>query len=797
MSLSRQPIGLARFAHLAPLALAVALAVGSFSVHAQTADPANVPVNISIAAQPLAQALNELARQTGLTLMVPPALVAGKTAPAIRDRVSAREALQQLLRGTGLEAFIDGRAVTVRERPAGAANAASLPQVSVTAALESPIQGYSAVASTTSSKMELPTLEDPQVVNVVTPRMIEDFQVRSLDDVAKFSSGVVQSNTYGNTEDGLIKRGFGTNTDGSVLRDGARSASQHKFSSTIDHVEILKGPASLLYGALEPGGVVNVVSKRPLSKFQGEVQLSSSSYGGGTAMLDLTGPVNANGLDYRLIVERKSEDYWRNFGTNEHTLIAPSLSWTGDHTKVLLSYEHNDYSQPYDRGTVFINGKPTAADYSKRFDEAWSVAEGYNENASVQIEHRLSPEWSTRFAYNWSHSLYNDSFGRPAAITAAGRLTRRADGNRDVDETIQYLDWNLQGHTQLAGMRHDLVVGIDAERNGETRGDSLRGAANTNFNIFNPVYGNLAAPSNVDAASSGFQSQINSHSVYVKDNWHLTDKWILALGARLQHFSHFYGIGRPFKVGTDNSMNTFLPFLGVVYKLNDQVSFYGNYSKSFVPNRADANTGQGFDPEQGRSYELGAKFQLHSGVGMSVALYDIRKKNLVVSETDALTGLSVSRALGEAGSRGLEVDANATLSDRWDVIGTYAYTDAKVLQDPATQGNRLSNVPRNALGLYLSHRLDNPAGWGQWNIGGGARYVGKREGDDENTFTIAGYTVADMFVRWDTQLMGQKTRLQFNVNNLFDKQYYPSSAGAIRVNVGASREFRLSASVAF
>ena len=781
---------------LGAIALALVLALGATGVSAQNAASVSAPVSFSIAGQPLGAALNELARQAGLTLLAPPALVAGKQAAALNARLAPVDALQQLLKGSGLEARVEGRAVVIRVLT-DPVSTQTLPQVRVVASAESAVQGYSAVSSSTSSKIEIPTLEDPQVVNVITPQLITYYQVRSLDDVARFSSGVVQSNTYGNTEDGLIKRGFGTNTDGSVLRDGARSASQHKFSATTERVEILKGPASLLYGALEPGGVVNIVTKKPKTEFQGEVALSGTSYGGGTAMLDVTGPMSDKGLAYRLIVERKHEDYWRNFGVNESTLFAPSLSWSGNGTSVLLSYERSDYVQPYDRGTVFINGRPTAAAYEKRFDEAWSQAKGYNENAKLQLAHRLNAEWETKLSYNWSNSLYDDRFARPAAITAAGRLTRKADGNKDVHETISLFDWNLQGHVQWGGMRHDLVLGVDAERNGETRTDAWRGAANTSFNIFDPQYGNLAAPSNVDAATSGFVSQINSQSLYLKDNWHLNERWIVGMGARVQHFSHYYGIGRPFVVRTDNSMDAFLPFLGLVYKLSDQVSLYGNYSRSFVPNRADATTGAAFDPEEGRSVEVGAKLELASGLGLTVAAYDIRKKNLVVSETDPQTGLSFSRSLGRTGSRGVELDATARLGERWDLIGTYAYTDARILQDPLLGGNRLSNVPRHALGLYTSHRVAAPTDWGQWTVGGGARYVGERWGDDENTFTVDNYVLADLFLRWETQLLGHKTRLQFNVNNLFDRQYYPSSAGAIRVNVGARREMRLQASFAF
>ena len=221
------------------------------------------------------------------------------------------------------------------------------------------------------------------------------------------------------------------------------------------------------------------------------------------------------------------------------------------------------------------------------------------------------------------------------------------------------------------------------------------------------------------------------------------------------------------------------------------MAFYGNYSHSFVPNASDTNTGQAFDPEEGRSYELGGKLDLPQGIGASLALFDIEKKNVVV------TNNSVSEAAGKVGSRGVELDISGRLSERWELLGSYAYTDTEILDDPSNEGNELVNAARNVGSLYLVHHLHLPLELGQWKLGGGARYVGERAGDNANTFWLDSYTVADAFVTWDSQLLGEKTRLQLNVRNLFNERYYPSSGGNLRVAVGEPRELRLSASVEF
>jgi iron complex outermembrane receptor protein len=250
-----------------------------------------------------------------------------------------------------------------------AAGQAVLPATQVSADGTDAEQGYAANSASTASKSDVPLKEEAQSVIVVTPQTISDFGVQSLDDAMKFVSGVSQGNTLGNTKDSLVKRGFGTNDDGSILRDGVRSVVSHNFSATTDRVEVLKGPASLLYGAMEPGGVINVISKQP--QYVQSTTLSGSAYseGGGSFGIDTTGPLGDTGLAYRLVAERKSEDYWRNYGVDQHTLIAPSLSWTGERASLTLAYEYNDYVSPFDRGTVFANGHPADISYDKRLDE--------------------------------------------------------------------------------------------------------------------------------------------------------------------------------------------------------------------------------------------------------------------------------------------------------------------------------------------------------------------------------------------------------------------------------------------
>ncbi|WP_372876171.1 TonB-dependent siderophore receptor [Pseudomonas sp.] len=660
-------------------------------------------------------------------------------------------------------------------------------------------QGYRARTASTASKSAVPLREEAQSVQVVTPQTIEDYQVRSLDDAMKFVSGMTQSNTLAGTQDGFVKRGFGNNTDGSILRDGVRSNMSRNFDATSERVEVLKGPASLLYGALEPGGLVNVISKKPAYASRTTVTGEHTSFGGGNLSADTTGPLGDSGFAYRLIAERQHADYWRNYGSDEHSLIAPSLSWTGGDLQIDLSYQYKEFSAPVDRGTVLIDNRIADTRYNQQFGEPWAKSAGIDQLFHARAQYQLNPDWKTRLSYSWNQEKYDFAEAIPTAgqpsLATNGTLRRRANG-AEYDNDVHYLAWDWLGNTRLFGQRHDLLVGVDNERVDNFRGDTYRGTRNNDsLNIYHPVYGSLAEPSQLSTTRSDRSDEVHSASLYAKDNWHLNQQWILVLGGRYQYYEQFLdqGRGSNYTRVLDDNGERFLPFAGLVYALNDQVSLYANYSESFRPNQSDSLAdAAAHEPEEGISREIGAKIDVTPNLSANIALFDIEKENVVVT----LNG--EDQAAGTVGSRGIEVDLNGRIAERWNMIAAYAYTDTKILDDPDNRGNQLVNAARHIGSLYLTHDLALPARFGTWRAGAGARYVGKRAVDNSNEAWLDSYTLADAFVSWETtQLLGEKTKLQLNANNLFDKHYYPSSGGSLRIAVGEPRELRLSASVDF
>jgi len=661
---------------------------------------------------------------------------------------------------------------------------------------------YTRAEGSTASKGNTQNRDEAQTVNSVAAQTLDDYQVKDLVDAMRFVSGVTQTNTLGGTKDALIKRGFGSNDDNSIMRDGIRSAIGRNLGATTDHVEVLKGPASLMYGALEPGGLINVISKQP--QFTRSTTLTGSAFseGGGTLGVDTTGPLGDTSLAYRLVAERSHEDYWRNYGEDEHTLVAPSIAWVGDRASFSLAYTYNEYASPFDRGTVFVNGRPADISYRDRLDERWAKTVGTSQSTTAKFEYQLNDDWRGRLTYGWTEDRYSLAIAQPNALTGTN-LRRIANGGH-YDYESRYSALDFIGDQQLFGQRHEITVGVDNDKLDKYRGKTYRNAntAAGNLDIQNPQYGNLAEPVTVSAAQSNAENNLVTTSVYFKDNWHLNDRWILVFGGRQEHWDQYgdQGLGSNYKAGADSNGDKFIPFGGIVFQPSDNVALYANYSESFVPNDAD-DAGQTFKPTEGRSYEAGIKYTPVQALNVNLAAYDIVKKNLVNSVLQS-NGDTLSEAVGKARSRGIELDVTGEISPNWSVIGTYAYGHTEVLKNaesPEQEGNRLPNAPMHSASLYVTHHLALAPSTGKWHVGGGARYVGERAGDDANSFYMDSYTVADAFVRWDLPTQGYKTSLQFNIDNLFNKEYYPATTGSstLQVEEGALRTARVTASVTF
>lgn len=660
--------------------------------------------------------------------------------------------------------------------------------------------GYQPHTSTTATRSASKIIDTPQNITVVPHQVLEDQDAGNLDQALYYVSGITQSNTLGGTQDAVIKRGFGDNRDGSILRDGIRSIQARNFTPTSERVEVLKGPSSMLYGMNEPGGLVNIISKKPQLTPQVHLEGRTSSFGGGGGQLDVTGPLGTSGFAGRLIVDHDETDYWRNFGRNRQTVVAPSLMWYGETTTVRVAWEHMEYLTPFDRGTIIDpnTGKPVNTPRERRFDESYNATRGDQDTLTFQLDQVLSDDWTSRLTYAFNRNTYSDNQARATAYDAdTGMLTRQADATADAQSRSQMVQLTFNGDVNWGKTHHQLLLGFDYEADRTFRGDMIRGSKNSDFSIWEPVYGQMPSSTAVSAKDSDQRENIDSRGLFIQDAMRLNDRWLLIGGLRYDSFDVMSGKGRPFVTNTDSSDSRLVPRVGVVYNLNSWSSLYASYTESFKPNSSIASQIDALPPELGKAYEVGAKIDLPNGITGTLALFDINKRNVMVSEL--VDGESVTRTAGKVRSQGVELDAAGKLTDSLSLIGSYAYTDARVTADPDNRGNELTNVARHTAALFLTQDFGRVGllATDDLRAGIGARYVGRRPGDAANSFTLSDYTVADAFVGWTMPVNQYQVKWQVNVKNLFDKTYYPSSGGNLRVAVGEPREVVLKASVDF
>ncbi len=659
--------------------------------------------------------------------------------------------------------------------------------------------GYQPLSSSTATLTSMPMLDIPQVVNTVSDRVLEDQHATSLDEALYNVSNVVQTNTLGGTQDAFVRRGFGANRDGSIMTNGLRTVVPRSFNAATSRVEVLKGPASTLYGILDPGGLINVVTKRPETTFGGSISATSSSFGGGTSQFDVTGPIEGTRLAYRLIGEYQNEDYWRSFGKEKSTFISPSLTWFGDNATVNVLYSHRSYKTPFDRGTIFdLNTKkPVDVSRETRFDEPFNITDGESDLAQLNAEYRINSEWTARFDYGFSQDKYSDNQARVMAYDfATGNLTRRVDATQGSTQRMHSTRADLQGNVTVGGFYNEVLTGISYENYDLLRTDMIRCKNVKDFNIYNPSNGNLSECTSVSAADSDQTIKQESYSAYVQDALYLTDKWIVVAGARYQSYTEYAGKGRPFNINTDSKDEKLTPKVGMVYKLTPSISLFGNASQTFMPQYSIANYIGDLPPETSNAYDIGAKFDLFDGLTANISLFDIHKRNVLYNET--INGETYAKTAGRVRSRGVEMDVAGALTANMNLIASYSYTDAKVTDDPDYAGKPLPNVPRHTGSLFLTYDINNLIGGNTLTLGGGGHGVNRRSATNGADYYLPGYFVADAFAAYKMKLQYPVT-LQLNVKNIFDKTYYTSSIGTNNLGnqIGDPREVQFTVKMDF
>jgi iron complex outermembrane receptor protein len=767
-----------RFSHTVRAALlgsslAAAGGTGSlaYGAEAQALDAiAAKPYNIP--AGPLGRTLADFAAGAGIALSFEPGLTQGLSSPPLTGTYSAREAVTRLLAGSGLDIVESpGGSYTLVRQPQP--DAEELPAVTVTGteireSAYGPVEGYRAERTGTATKTDTPIRDTPAAIQVVPKQVIEDQQAIRITDVIQNVSSVRPGSSFGNRADSFIVRGFSSFLS---ARDGFLSNQLFGDPGFIDlasveRVEVLKGPASVLYGLGDPGGLVNIVTKRPLSEAQYKLRGQAGSYDFYRAEADLSQPFNADGtLALRVNAAYQDWDSFRDFFKHSRRVfVAPVLGWQpSESTKVLVDFEYVDQELPFDRGLV-ASGKGVAnVPISRYFGEDFSTFDLNGYQSRYIIEHQLNSTWMLRHTGRYQESEADRFSADSRGLRADNRtLNRRAtDQHDDADQ------WTLQldaiGDFTDAAIGHKLLLGVEA---GTARKDvRLATASLAAIDIFDPVYG---ARPGVFGDPTLTDQEIEYIAGYVQDQIWLGERWKLLLGLRYDDTTQTTVTTTNRTTKVENDARRFSPRAGLMYDVTDWASLYASYSKSFKPVAGTTFGGTPFDPETGEQVEAGIKTEFLDGrVGATLAWYELKRQNVTTADP-VNTGFSIQT--GEQRSRGVELDVTGNIGSGWNLIGSAAYTDAEVTKDNTfTPGNRIQGVPQVSGSLWVTHEIQD-GDWKGLGFGAGVFAAGEREGDLANSFQVPGYVRADasLFYR------SKHWRATVGLKNLLDKEYIES-----------------------
>lgn len=760
------------------IALALAAALPVSSVYAATT------LSLSLPSQSLASSLNQLARQANVQLIAAPVNLAGKTAPAVSGTMTLESALGQLLSGSGLSWKLNGDTVSVVPAAAGEET------LTVTGGLNA--SSTVAQQTTSGTKTDTPMLEVPQSVSVITRQQLDRQNVQSVTEALRYVPGV-KTETYGVDPKGydwIYIRGFNALTTNDY-RDGLRQLNNsYSYFRTepyaLERIDIVRGPSSTLFGLGDAGGIVNRVSKMPDARGVHEIEVQLGNFNRRQAQFDLSDKLDEDGQWlYRVIGLARDSDTQFQYRDGPHVednrlYLAPTLTWlpSADTSLTLRA----DYLRDTSGGTIAVltnpGGKTTdtlLGDYSyNRFrQEQFTV--GYE--FSQQLTEGLQFRQNLRFGQ--TDTILNNLLpGNPNFTT--GTLTRNAVR---FDEHMQAfnVDNQLQMDFATAAVKHTLLAGVDYSW---LEGNAKRfGAVAPPLNINNPVYG-VDIPDPTYALNNNDQTTAQL-GLYLQDQIHLTEQWLLTLGGRHDDVS----------MRTHNNLTETTSWIdkdawtgraGITYLAGNGLAPYVSYAESFVPNSGTDSQNRTFDPSKAHQYEVGVKYQPHSNLLMTLAAFEITKTNVLTNEivNGVATGYQV--ASGEVRSRGIEWETQAQLTENIDALASYTWTDAEITKsNNGDEGKQQANVPKHMASAWMNYGFHQGLLDGLM-ISTGVRYVGSLYGDNANTVPVKNFTLVDAGVKYQ---VNKNIQVGFNIQNLLDHHYVGTCDGDTSCYPGQERTF--------
>lgn len=643
-------------------------------------------------------------------------------------------------------------------------------------------------------------LETPQSELKIDSDTLRNSGAVDLSQALDLSTSVARQNNFGGLWDSFSLRGFvgDENLPSNYLVNGfnaGRGFGGSRDLSGIESVEVLKGPRAALFGRGEPGGTVNLVTKRPTFETAGEVRLSAGSWETYRTDIDYTTPLS-DSVAVRFVGFYEDAESFRDTIETTKQGFNPSVTWkVSEDSMLTYELEYSEQEVPFDRGVMAVDGKLGVIPESRFLGEP---GDGPIETDvlghQLEFQHNFNQSWSALIGLNYRDTSLEGFATETGFGGVVNDEVNRFRRYRDYDASYQMLRAEVNGNFDLGGLEHRLIVGVDSDKfvNDQL---ALRVRGSQEINIYNPVYG--AYPLPTPTANTDRVETQESIGFFVQDQISVTDDLDIRIGARYDDYTQELK-NRLSDTKSDQDEQRLSPQFGAVYKLSDTTSLYAAYGENFRPlSGADAN-GDGFSPNQSTSIEAGVKFASYDGswVG-TVAAFQVEQDNLLVVDDPAAFTYA---AIGEAESKGFEVDINGEVAEGLNLWASYSYTDAKTKNAfydanfgyTIESGTALLNIPEHQLSLQLA-QLTELSGK-PLEFGGGLLHVGERNGYFGVDFDLPSYTTFRAFASYD---ITKAIALRAEVDNLFNEAYYTNSFADNWVQPGAPRNVTVSAIYGF
>jgi iron complex outermembrane recepter protein len=654
-------------------------------------------------------------------------------------------------------------------------------EITVTAEAQ---RDYRVPNATTGTRTDTPLRDIPRSIQVVPQQVLQDQQVTRLDEALRNVSGVTGSSVEGSgfrfgirgfDRANVLLDGFNISASDNFSRSGFQDLSE---TANLEQIEVLKGPASVLFGEINPGGVINLVTKKPLTEpfFEGEFQLGSRDFF--QPRIDISGPLTADKkVAYRLNALVRNDSGFRGFDQNiQRIFVAPALTWNiSDRTNLTFNLEFLDDKRPYDTGTLAFGRGVIDLPRDRIVNEPGDFTERTTLSTGYTLNHQFSDNWQIRNAFRYIKQDVSASVAIPFSFNEATGNLIRLDSSVENYRESYALQTNVIGKFVTGPIKHTLLFGVDLSKNST----DLLTLANTRrplpLNVFNPIYNAFPRDRNQQIVALDEQIETRRLGIYLQDQIALADNLKLVAGLRYDTVEQTLNSARtPTSLGGNQSQNpdAVTPNVGIVYQPIPALSLYASYSRSFTPNSGVTIDRTFLEPEEGEGYEVGVKAEvIPNRLFATLAYYNITKQNVASPDPNFPTLSNVSVATGEQRSRGFEFDLVGEITPGWNLIASYAYTDAEVTRDTVIPiGNRLVGVPKHSASLWTTYTIQRGDLRGL-GFGVGFNYVGNRAGDLNNSFELGDYflTNAAIYYRRDNW------RLAVNFKNLFNVDYIQGS----------------------